>query len=66
LVGETISDTCDVGRELWIRDEIAALHLPRRKVLRLADGDLVGRRQQRQFAPARDGIDGAASATEQR
>jgi hypothetical protein len=64
LLGETIADASDIGAELWIRYEIAALHLPRSKVLLLTDGDLVGRRQQRQLALARDRIDAAASATE--
>ena len=50
--GELLADACDVGRELRIERVLAALHLLRRRVLLLADRDLLIGRYERELAIA--------------
>jgi hypothetical protein len=58
--GELLPDGSHIGRQRRIAHVVAALHLARRQILRLADGDLVVGRYQRQLPLAGDRVDRAA------
>ena len=64
--GELLADAGDVRRELGIERVLAALHLLRRRVLLLADGDLLIGGDERELAIAGHRVDHATAQQRER